>query len=62
MASRAAVIASLRLSLKPNVIFPLGVVAWMVRSGGSATRLSRISDVMPHSMAVPLTSPSPWAA
>src|SRR4030088_1141161 len=36
MASRAAVMASLRFSLKPKVTFPLGVVAWIVRNGGSA--------------------------
>ena len=62
MASSASPMASSRSLLKPNVIRPAGVSACTPGTGGSVTRSTTTSVVIAHSIAVPLTSPSPWAA
>ena len=51
---------SLRSALRPKVIRARGVSACSTVSGRSRTRSRRSSVVMPHSSAVPHTSPSPW--
>jgi len=56
--------ASSRSWLKPNVTRPAGVSAWLPGTGAAVpgSRSSTTSVVIAHSMAVPLTSPSPCAA